>query len=340
MKQAVKTSLFSIICIFIIGLTSTQAQWLTDTEHNYKINVPSGWSQSQYLDGTDRISDLSSADGNIAIQIRSFEAGMDIDAQTMARLFDEGLKGEGANQLALSADELNGLPGIMGVYTNTMDGMEIAIVTFSAVKNQIGYLLFTVIPTAQFDQRVNEADAVLNSFAITQATAQNNNKPTGGLGGLGGLSGGGKKNSNTPTNNNTADNSNNYVTISSNDRNGTYHFSKSGSYPIKWNSVTCIRGLDENGRLMLEAYLRNHKGTGTFPLTENNELVSCQISTVNGLSVRGNENGPASGEMVITEYTMGGRIKGHFKVKQNGRDIEGKFDLALPTPKDFNGDDI
>ncbi len=335
MKYKIKIRLLSFICIFLFGISTTQAQWLTDTEHNYKINVPSGWSQSQYLDGTDRISDLASADGNIAIQIRSFEAGMDIDAQTMARLFDEGLKGEGANQLALSADELNGLPGIMGVYTNTMDGMEIAIVTFSAVKNQIGYLLFTVIPTAQFDQRVNEADAVLNSFAITQATAQNNNKPTGGLGGLGGLSGGGKKNSNTPTNNNTADKSNNYVTISSSDRNGTYYFSKSGSYPIKWNSVTCIRGLDDSGRLMLEAYLRNQKSTGTYKYTGSGGA-EFDISTVNGLDIRGS----GSGTMTITEYRPGGRIKGYFKANVNGRDIEGKFDLFLPTPKDFNGDDI
>jgi len=323
-------------CVVLLLLpTLSHGQWLIDHEHHYKINVPTTWTQETYMDGSDKIADLLSADGNVAIQIRSFAVDQSVDAKMLATVFDEGMQAEGASRLELSPDEFNGMPCYYAIYANTIDGLKVGVVSVSLVQNNIGYLIFSVIPAELFDQRAADADQLLNTFEVISASGlKKSDHPHGGLGDLA------EKKDQQTQNSTPAAAGENYVRISSSDRNGTYHFSKSGSYPIKWNSVTVIRGLDANGHLMLEAYLRNHKGTGTFAYSSssgNSSGAVFDISTVNGLSVRG---GSASGEMQITEYQMGGRIKGHFKAIVNGRNIEGKFNLSLPTPKDFNGDDV
>ncbi len=181
MKNNAALKLFLLYC-FILTFQNASGGWYTDKASKYKINVPDSWTKQTSFEGTDKILDLSNQDGSIAIQIRAFNVDESVSAETLAELFKEGMLSEGATLQSLSSEFLNDLSGMMGVFTNRFNGMDVGIISFSAVRNNIGYLLFTVMPVAQFEKRANEADAVLNSFTtlqghepdINKGSAQNN----------------------------------------------------------------------------------------------------------------------------------------------------------------------
>ncbi|MCF8234419.1 MAG: hypothetical protein K9G67_03825 [Bacteroidales bacterium] len=162
---------FAFLLVFLIAYLSASGQLknYTDNQYQFSLGFPPDWSVKSFTDGADKVLDLLSPDENIAIQLRCFAAGADISSSDVAKLMDNEMQAQGAKQHSYSKDELNGIPGVMGVYSNSYDGLEVAIVTFSIVTNQTGYLLFTVIPLLEFENKINEADAVLNSFSLLKA---------------------------------------------------------------------------------------------------------------------------------------------------------------------------
>lgn len=332
MKFQKKAVLLFIVSFAFLANTA-YATWHTDNEYKFKIDVPSTWTANNHMEGTDKVYDFTNPNGTIALQIRCFKAGEGINAQTLAQVFDEGLVSEGATQLAMSDEMLSNLSGVMGVYKTNFDGTEVVIISFSAVSNGIGYLIFTIMPFNQMEQLADEADAVLNTFTvltkpeITQDTPEEDPKKKESSG-LSGLLGGTTKEPNSGS-----ETGENYVTISGPKVNGTFNFSGSGSYPIKNQQTVVIRGLDNNGRNALEIYLYNHKGTGTFtyggPTDGGKHFV---VGAVDGKAVSSNEYS-GSGECTITEYHEGGMIKGYFTASVGGHDIKGSFSLQLSTPK-------
>lgn len=335
MKTKALLSILMMTFFSLYGINTSNAQYVSVDEHNYKINIPSNWSKSIYNEGTDKVLDIMSSDEQIAIQIRSFALGADVEAQKLANMFNDGLIQEGAQQLNLSDQELNGIPGVMGVYSQNSDGTNMAIITFSIVKNQVGYLLFTVIPANMFDHRSQEADNILNTFTITSDVSEQNmfveSVPTSK--GLGSLSGSTSNHSTTSSGMVKS----NYVTISGNGWNDTYTFVSSGSYPIKFNKNVVIRGLDRSGTNALEIYLYNHQGTGTFSYGSGDiggkKFI---VGAVNGKSVSSN-NASGSGSLTVTTYQEGGKIEGHFTATVGGHEIKGQFLLDLSTPKGYGG---
>ena len=165
MKNQVFFKSLFVLC-FSLMLQAANAGWYTDQAMNYKINVPENWTKQTLIEGTDKILDLASPDGSIAIQIRAFEVDAGVNAETLGALFKEGMLSEGATLQSQSSEYLNELQGVMGVFTNNYDGMDVGIISFSTVSSNIGYLIFTVIPINQFEQRAKEADAILNTFTI------------------------------------------------------------------------------------------------------------------------------------------------------------------------------
>lgn len=336
-----KSCLTIILTAVIILITSAaNATWITDNEFKFKIDVPSDWSNNNYLEGTDKIYDFTDPSGNIAIQIRCFEVDASVNASLIAKVFDEGLVADGATKLSYSNEELNGLPGILSGYSNTYDGMAMGIVTFSAVSGGVGYLIFTVMPMDRFEQLMPAANAVLNSFTVlssnsqqqlAQQQQQQQTKPSGGLGGLTGST---SQSSSAGLTGGSVGSGNNYVKISGSDINGTFTFSKSDSYPLSSVNTVFVKGLDDQNNTILEIVFYRIKGTGTFIYENhnNNGEPGFVINNVNGQRVPGSiYNG--SGKLVITEYQEGGRIKGHVNSELNGHVIKANFDLPLGKPK-------
>lgn len=312
--------------ITILNNNNAYSEWLIDHDYGFKIDVPASWSTNSYNEGSDKVHDLTSQDENIFIQIRSFEAGEGIDAQMLANLFDEGLIAEGAKQENMSNEELNGIPGVMGVYTTNYEGTDMGIITFSIVSDNNGYLIFTVVPLEMFEQKVDEADAVLTTFTLlSKSSHYNDPEDDQAQNGLGGITG--------STSSKAKGGGQNYVTISGGSINGTFNFSESGSYPIENQQTVVIRGLDDSGTNALEIYLYNYKGTGTFEYGDANAGGKRFVMGAVDGRAPGKQYYAGSGECTITEYREGGMIKGYFNASVGGHDIEGCFSLPLSTPK-------
>lgn len=156
--------LFLLFALAMAG--PLEAKWYVDNEFRFKIDVPSNWSSNMYMEGTDKVYDFTSPDENVAIQLRAFVAEEGVTAGLITEVFDEAIVAQGAGRLKLSDDQLNGIQGKMGVYRNNYDNKEVALVTFAAVENGIGYLFLLVIPTEVFDLKVSETDVILNTFTL------------------------------------------------------------------------------------------------------------------------------------------------------------------------------
>lgn len=332
---------FLLFIILLINTTNSYSQWQNDYKYKFKINIPSDWTIKSHIDGSDKIYDYSSADQNVAIQLRVFEAGEGVTNDLLIQIYEQNiLSPAGVNKISLvDHTSVNGIPGKQGTYSLIQDGTEISLGTFYTVQNNIAYVLTVIIPNIVIDQKGPEIREITQSFIIDGFQSTNNivkeEKQTTGLNGLlGGIT------QNNPSSVNTGVGENE-ITITGDKINGTYKFSKSGSYPIKWNETVVIRGLDNSGTNALELYLYNNKGTGAFTYgLATNGIPTFTIGAVNGKAVDSSPDGSSTGFLTVTEYNEGGMIKATFNAHVNGHDIKGSFSLPLSTPKDYGGYDL
>ncbi len=167
MKKAVVILLF----IFISSLLS--AQWVTDKDYKFKINVPLDWSRETKTEGTDKIYDFVHPSNNIFLEVRAFKADANVTPDAIAEYFQSQYL-PNSNRVAFENYTLNNIPGKFAGYNMNIDGLEVALGTFYAVKNGIGYVLWTMIETRLYNQYSGIGDEVLNTFTTISA----NSKPT------------------------------------------------------------------------------------------------------------------------------------------------------------------
>ena len=162
-----KASLF-ILLLLIPGLMS--AQWVIDNSYGFKINVPSEWSRESKLEGTDKIYDFVHPSTNIFLEVRAFKIDGTITPDAIAQFFESQYL-PGSNRVAFENYTLNNTLGKFGGYTMELDGLEVGIGTFYAVKNGFGYVLWTMIETRLYNQYSGIGDEVLNTFTTISATS-------------------------------------------------------------------------------------------------------------------------------------------------------------------------
>lgn len=153
----------SIITLFILISSLLSAQWVTDSGYGFKINVPSDWSRESKLDGTDKVYDFVHPSNNLFLEVRAFKADGAISPDAIAQVFESQYL-PNANRVAYENYTLNNTPGKFAGYTMNVDGLEVGIGTFYAVKNGFGYVLWTMIETRLYNQYSGIGDEVLNTF--------------------------------------------------------------------------------------------------------------------------------------------------------------------------------
>ena len=67
------------------------AQWQSDQNYGFKINIPSGWSKNAYKDGTDQVYDFYSADQNAAIQLRALKADSRLSLDMLIQVYEQNM---------------------------------------------------------------------------------------------------------------------------------------------------------------------------------------------------------------------------------------------------------
>lgn len=161
-----KATIF-LLFVFISGLLS--AQWVVDDGFGFKINVPSDWTRETKTEGTDKIYDFVHPSNNIFLEVRAFKADASVTADAIAQYFESQYL-PSANRIAFENYTLNNTPGKFAGYTMTVNGLDVAIGSFYAVKNGFGYVLWTMIETRLYNQYSGIGDDVLNTFTTFSAS--------------------------------------------------------------------------------------------------------------------------------------------------------------------------
>lgn len=159
-KTMRKATIF-ILLIFISNLLLSQ--WVVDNDFGFKINVPSDWTRETKTEGTDKIYDFVHPSNNLFLEVRAFKADGAITSDAIAQVFESQYL-PNANRVAFENYTLNNTPGKFAGYTMNVDGLEVGIGTFYAVKNGFGYVLWTMIETRLYNQYSGLGDEVLNTF--------------------------------------------------------------------------------------------------------------------------------------------------------------------------------
>ncbi len=158
----------AVICIILVLVSSNLfAQLQSDSKFGFKINIPSNWSKSSSMDGTDKVFDYASPDQNAAIQLRAFMADARITVDLLAQVNEQNLLPAGTKKLSLSNyTSSNGIPGKQGLYSMNYNGNEVSMAVFYTVQNGKGYVLTAIIPTSMINQKGEEIKRITRSFVI------------------------------------------------------------------------------------------------------------------------------------------------------------------------------
>jgi hypothetical protein len=151
----------SFLFLWLVQIVS--AQWVTDQNYGFKINVPSNWTQESKMDGSDMVYDFVDPSQNIFLEVRAFKIDGSLNADRIAQAFEQQYLSTG-NRVAYEDYTLNNTAGKFAGYTMHVNGLDVGIGTFYAVKNGIGYVLWSMIETRFYQQYSAQTDAILNTF--------------------------------------------------------------------------------------------------------------------------------------------------------------------------------
>jgi hypothetical protein len=178
---------FFFLFLIIMGWESASAQQIHDTQYGFKINIPSGWSKASHMDGTDKVYDFYSADQNIAVQLRAFQANPRVTTDLLVQTYEQNMLPKGTKKESLG-DHItaNGIPGKLGAYSMKYNNNPVALGVFYTVQNNKGYVLTIIVPTSMMEQKQEEIQQVTQSFQLDNfhASRPPAQKKPGGLGGI------------------------------------------------------------------------------------------------------------------------------------------------------------
>ena len=157
--------LIGLLVIIFFAKSILFAGWVEDKEFRFKINIPFTWQQNSFNDGTDRVYAFVSADENLAIRIRAFEVGPNVTLDIIESLFRSNILGQ-CEQLTLQNYNLNGYNGKLGAYRGVYNGISVGAGAFYTIQNGIAYIVWSLAPVRLFDSKINESDAITNTFTI------------------------------------------------------------------------------------------------------------------------------------------------------------------------------
>ncbi len=162
-----KKILIILIALMTVNVNCLQAKWLTDNQYKFKINVPENWSNSSYMDGTDKVYDFYSPDENAAIQLRTFEATAGVTLDILTQVYEQNMLPAGTQKLSFNDHtSANGIPGKQGVYQMQYKGNQVNLAAFYTIQNSKGYVLTAIIPSSMLAQKGEEVKRITRSFQI------------------------------------------------------------------------------------------------------------------------------------------------------------------------------
>ena len=134
-----------------------------DNTHGYRIQFPKNWQTSFLTDGPDRIKTGLSPDQNLSVRVRSFDCGPGATLELVKMAFEQRVLG-GGTILHTENGRLCGVPSNLSIYSGQFNNLNVNIVSVILLRNNRGYIVWTMVPSQLFASRSAEADAVLATF--------------------------------------------------------------------------------------------------------------------------------------------------------------------------------
>jgi hypothetical protein len=153
------------IALFLLT-TIILSQNIVDKQWGFKLDVPSSWSQKDYMDGPDKVYDFYSADQNAGFSIRIFTITSPITYEILIPVFEQNIF-PSATRLALKdLTSKNGIPGKQAMYSMDNNGNKIDIAVFYTLQNSKGYVFSALVVSDIAENYKNDILSTTASFTI------------------------------------------------------------------------------------------------------------------------------------------------------------------------------
>jgi hypothetical protein len=160
-----KWTLLSLLLGAVILGHPVLGDWVVDQQLKFKILVPNDWKRNILTDGTDRIHVFLSPDENVAVRIRAFKVNTQVKLDLIISLFESNILGDG-ERLALMDHTLNQYKGKVGAYKGTFNAVQVGAAAFFTIQDGVAYIIWSMTPLNLFQSRIDEADAITNTFTL------------------------------------------------------------------------------------------------------------------------------------------------------------------------------
>lgn len=174
MKKRVGMSLLIAAILCLVFAPGAWAKWHQDNEWGFKIEVPDNWQERKFMHDSDRVNAFVTPDQMVAVRVRAFHTQPGTTAVQVAGLFEQHVI-TGAERIDYKPLTVNGLAGQFAAYKWTFNNTPVGVIAFYAARGNIGYVVWMMTPSDQFQTRHLEGTNVMDTFTLV---------PTGG--GMGG----------------------------------------------------------------------------------------------------------------------------------------------------------
>lgn len=139
--------------------------WIQDKEAKFKINVPRNYQKNRMVEGSDIVHAFVSPDQNVAVRIRAIKLNKSVDVDSVINVFEQNII-SGSQRLIKDNYTLNAIPGKICGYKWQYNNIPVGLAAFYTVRDNIAYVVWSIIPERIFKQRTAESDAIINTFTL------------------------------------------------------------------------------------------------------------------------------------------------------------------------------
>lgn len=142
----------------------------SDAVSGFSVTVPADW-QRQAMSNNDSNTHLFvSPDQNVAVGVTTYSDGGKGALGTILANFQQAVFA-GSAQIAEQTTSLNNIKGMLRAYRVQNPDGPVIVGAFSANGKDKSYVLWSMIPEAQYQGRYKDSDAILNTFQMTSPSA-------------------------------------------------------------------------------------------------------------------------------------------------------------------------
>jgi len=171
-KHKLAHVLFSVVSFFIIFVSAhadSSQKLFSDTDSGFSMMVPANWAKQNMSNNESNTHLFMSPDQNVSVAVTTYNYEMSNLEQLLTK-FQQSVF-SGSNRLLNQTSALNGINGMLQAYRVFNGNAQIIVGAFGTAGNGKSYVVWSMIPENIYNSRFPESDAILNTFTMIKAPA-------------------------------------------------------------------------------------------------------------------------------------------------------------------------